>query len=713
MSEYLEFFLRNFDANVVTDAFVILIIGAFLGALYCRGKGRSNAYVSYTATLLTTLGILGTFTGIVVGLLDFDPNNLDKSIPSLLAGLKTAFITSLVGMFFSIVFKFLGTVGLFIKSEEDIDIGEVGANEIFQAIVHQGKLAKESADIQQELLTDLKQAIVGGEDDTLITQVKLMRGDMNDNSKKYLNSIQSMEENLATIKGIITEQQSDFTKFSDVLWAKLQDVADMISKSASEQVINALKQVITDFNKHLVEQFGDNFKALDESVKKLVVWQENYSKQIEQMVAQYALGVTAITQTKESVGIISDKAEHIPKTMADLQEVMTVNQHQIKELESHLEAFKDMRDKAVAAVPEIRQEVERTVTDIASSVQLANDHYKTLLTDSDQYIKDHVEASNKILNSFVKNTKEGIDAVKTGLVDSGNEVRTTITESSESFHTIVKETNRGLDETSKNINNQNIKMQEDLIATNEASTKHFEKLLGESGKAIEEVLKSFNTATNESIQLVKTGFDEGAKAIAKEVSDSSKVYLDTITEGANDYRDSVAATNDSLLKTSNEISKQSDIIKQHLEDTVSDLNSNVRDMVDKVVTETTSLGESLRSSNEKVGENINVTNELVLEQIKDMSQSIKLAMDDVFAMQMTEIKRTFKGLEDEVTRSVALTGEVVTEQAKIMEEVRDREVERVMTQMGVALTKISGRFTDDYYRLTDAMQKIVRANKNQ
>ena len=707
MSEYLEFFLRNFDANVVTDAFVILIIGAFLGALYCRGKGRSNAYVSYAATLLTTLGILGTFIGIVVGLLDFDPNKLDKSIPSLLAGLKTAFITSLVGMFFSILFKFLGTVGLFIKNEEDVDVGEVGANDILHAIVNQGKLARESADLQQELLADLKQAIVGGEDDTLITQVKLMRGDMNDNSRASLKEVKSMEENLVTMKEIVTEQQRGFSEFSDVLWTKLQDVADMISKSASEQVINALKEVITDFNDHLVEQFGDNFKALDESVKKLVVWQENYSKQIEQMVAQYALGVTAITQTKESVGIISDKAEHIPKTMADLQEVMTVNQHQIKELESHLAAFKDMRDKAVAAVPEIRQEVERTVTEIASSVQLANDHYKTLLTDSDQYIKKHVEASNEILNSFVQNTKEGIDAVKTGLVESGNEVRATITESSKDFNTIVNETNRGLNETSNNINSQNIKMQEDLITTNEASTKHFEKVLGESGEAIEEVLKSFNTATNESIQLVKTGFDEGAKAIAKEVSDSSKIYLDTITEGAKGYRDSVAETNDSLLKTSNEISKQSDIIKQHLEDTVSELNNNVRDMVAKVVTETTSLGESLQSSNEKVGENINVINEVVLEQIQDMSQSIKLAMDEVFAMQVTEIKRTFRGLEDEVKNTVGLTGEAVTKQLDIINEAQNRELEKVMNQMGSALGQITGQFSKDYKSLTLAMKGIV------
>lgn len=45
------------------------------------------------------LGILGTFTGIIIGLLNFDTESIDTSIPVLLDGLKTAFITSIVGMF--------------------------------------------------------------------------------------------------------------------------------------------------------------------------------------------------------------------------------------------------------------------------------------------------------------------------------------------------------------------------------------------------------------------------------------------------------------------------------------------------------------------------------------------------------------------------------------------------------------------------------------
>lgn len=60
-----------------------------------------------------------------------------------------------------------------------------------------------------------------------------------------------------------------------------------MAKGATEQIIDALRQVIIDFNENLTEQFGENFKALDASVKKLVEWQGNYKTQVEQMSEQY------------------------------------------------------------------------------------------------------------------------------------------------------------------------------------------------------------------------------------------------------------------------------------------------------------------------------------------------------------------------------------------------------------------------------------------
>lgn len=47
--------------------------------------------------------MLGTFFGITIGLISFDTSDLDKSIPLLLEGLKTAFFASLAGMIGSLL----------------------------------------------------------------------------------------------------------------------------------------------------------------------------------------------------------------------------------------------------------------------------------------------------------------------------------------------------------------------------------------------------------------------------------------------------------------------------------------------------------------------------------------------------------------------------------------------------------------------------------
>ena len=59
--------------------------------------------------ILTSLGILGTFIGLVVGLKDFEPSNYEamtNSVSSLVDGIKVAFLTSIYGLSLSLVFSY-------------------------------------------------------------------------------------------------------------------------------------------------------------------------------------------------------------------------------------------------------------------------------------------------------------------------------------------------------------------------------------------------------------------------------------------------------------------------------------------------------------------------------------------------------------------------------------------------------------------------------
>lgn len=82
-----------------------VIAVVFLGSIWYTKKAKSeNKLVLQRRTIeslpsvLSTLGVLGTFIGITAGLVKFDTGDLDSSIPLLLSGLQTAFFTSLAGM---------------------------------------------------------------------------------------------------------------------------------------------------------------------------------------------------------------------------------------------------------------------------------------------------------------------------------------------------------------------------------------------------------------------------------------------------------------------------------------------------------------------------------------------------------------------------------------------------------------------------------------
>jgi len=75
------------DPINITFVIIIFILG-FLD--YKTGKDFKSQIVS--------VGVLGTFVGIFIGLQGFNPADIVNSVNEILVGLKTAFFTSIVGM---------------------------------------------------------------------------------------------------------------------------------------------------------------------------------------------------------------------------------------------------------------------------------------------------------------------------------------------------------------------------------------------------------------------------------------------------------------------------------------------------------------------------------------------------------------------------------------------------------------------------------------
>jgi len=489
----LEGLLVNTSAAAVSDI-ILLFIGIILAVSFFQaGKGHHSRFLDYAPTLMTSLGILGTFIGIVIGLMNFDtsdPSTIDESIPLMLEGLKTAFITSLAGMSAAIIFK-VTDAWYFATRREANGVKENITPEHIHA-----ELVKSN-----EQLAGLKQSLSGAEEGSLVGQIKLARSELNDANRKA---------------------EKERIEFSERLWTEMQQFADLLAKSATEAVIEALRAVIADFNKNLTEQFGDNFKRLDESVKKLVDWQQQYMEQLTQMSEQYAEGVKAIDHTREAVQQIGDTTASIPPSLESLKDVIQVNQHQIQELQRHLDAFIKLRDKATEAVPQIQKKLD----EIGDQMLEAANEMKIAMLEGSTEFKESVDQTNISMRSLASTVQIETEKMSTTLQDTASDLQKSgvdmlhrLEDGAKSLQTAM---DRSVGEIMRNVEQQ---VQKSMSAVHNEVT----KATTHTGDSINKQLKAMNEARDQELNKV---MNEMGKALA------------TITQQfTNDYSKLVAAMN--------------------------------------------------------------------------------------------------------------------------------------------------------------------------
>ncbi|WP_226663260.1 MotA/TolQ/ExbB proton channel family protein [Microbulbifer aggregans] len=552
LASVIESALQQLPAATITNVFIITLLGIFFAAIFLKVKDKQAGFTNYVPTLLTSIGILGTFTGIVSGLLNFDHENIQASITLLLGGLKTAFITSILGVFLSLLFKSLVAFGVFSKRQLVAGKEEVDSKDMYAALM-----------AQVDAINKLNGAISDSDESSLMGQLRLMRSESSDRAKLLQSSQDKSSEALVAIKESVDAQRVNFDHFGNTLWIKLQEFADMMSKSATEQVINALKEVISDFNNNLTEQFGENFKQLNASVEKLVVWQQQYQVQLEQMIAQYEQGVTAITQTEVSVASISAESQVIPKVMGELHSVMEVNQHQISELDRHLEAFKDIRDRAVESVPEIRKQIDETIEGakainerLASGMQEGVDKVKNVIVSSAEEFDNRVSQTNAALTESSQAVSNSTEQIKVqfqdAISDINNEMRNMVQEVGEKsksatgeIENLGKELVAQLTDVRRNFVSGLESMQGDLAKSLEdlanEQTRHTQSTMNGLRTTAEDALSQTGESVQKQIKLLDDAMSQELQRVMQHMGQSLTTISGKFTD---DYQRLVIAMND-------------------------------------------------------------------------------------------------------------------------------------------------------------------------
>lgn len=593
VTQEFERWLTTLSSSSVTEIFLWVTIGVLVISLLQGAKGRHSQFLEYAPTLMTSLGILGTFIGVVIGLLHFDTQNIDQSIPKLLDGLKTAFITSIVGMLAAMIFNAMDAWKFAPRRQANGVKHDVTPSDIHAALEQ-----------QTALLQQLSQGLSGSEEGSLVGQVRFLRADVGDFSR---------------------DAKAFNVEFSRKLWQEMANFAEMMSRSATSLIIEALQQVIQDFNNNLMEQFGENFKALDASVKKLVDWQIEYKSQVEQMSEQYQQSVDSLVSTRQAVAGIWEECKEIPLAMAELRDVLLVNQHQIQELQRHLDAFIQMRDAAVNAVPTIQAKVEEIGDQLlrgAGQMKVAMEAGVDQLSHAVTGVSGQLEASSL-------SVQEKLEDVGQKLLNGSNEMRVALEVGAEDFRNSVSTTQSAFAELSHTVKNTSEQLSETLKDTAMEVSNTSRDMLGHMQGSVQGMQKDISqTAKNmeEHSQQVHEQFRRTASEFEK--SNSSVVLL--VAQTASRIQDEIKLSSESMLQAA----------RQQIEQSMSGLDAHMRDAVGKTGTTINKQLEQLEMATAREIEKamtdmgsslVQITSRFV----KDYEQMVG-RMDDVIRMNGTQ-----------------------------------------------------------------------------
>lgn len=384
MFEPLQTMLDALWSHDVSRMFAIVIAACFaVASLSFLPPFRwLRGFAGIAPGLMTSLGILGTFVGIFLGLLDFDIRTVNRSLPTLLEGLKVAFGTSILGLAAAVLFR--GGSVLFTReatAKEDVGIEDIvaGLDRLDKGIGESNRLAGAGFDRLGRALSD-------DNDTSIVGQLQRLRSAVADVESGMRRGFEAQIE--------------EFRKF-----------AEHMSAAFSEAIIKELQAVIREFNEKLSEQFGDNFKQLNEAVGRLVEWQDEYRRQMEELKAALDNAFAGIQMSREALGGIESSAASIPAHLDAMQQSNRALNDQIETMAATLGGFAEMRDKAVAAVPEVRRNIESMTDSLREAIEEQTKSVAAIAQRSEEIVLNQAESAG----AFAQNVEGATAALQTAV----------------------------------------------------------------------------------------------------------------------------------------------------------------------------------------------------------------------------------------------------------------------------------------------------------
>ena len=530
---------------------------------------KLNLHMRDTASgTLVGLGLFGTFLGLTVGIAGFDSSdsyNIQQSIQNLLEGMSTAFSTSLLGMFCSLVYT---------ASDKTL------RNKMHRSLYSFTEYLDENYYIDDNCLQEMNHKALF---DTLINTV---RAEL-DNKLMYTNDAGEKITIGNAIREILTEnteQSKALKSFSTDLALELNNGFDEVLSRQMQQKIVPLMESVDATTKAVVEhidQMAETVSSPATDMMQSVV--DDLKNSMQSVISEFSNGLSGsataeLENLASQLGTATQAMADFPKNMENISATLQVTIEEVKT------AISEISKTSATANSTAMQQMQEQIAFATSSISNAIEQVKDVMADISQSSQ---EQSNQMVSK---------------LADAAEKMGTFLTGTISTLSTSVQQS-------VKNITDDVNSKQADLIALQEDTTSQTKKLLETFNVGLDRLEKM-----NEYISGTMNGFKQAQGEISistgnlRTISGDMKLATELFCKGQNDYAAKLAQLQTSsqhgidqvteLLRNSGQLSEEYaqkfELIKQglgsiftQLQSGLSEYSRTVKDTTDKYLSQYT------------------------------------------------------------------------------------------------------------------------------
>lgn len=544
-----------------------------------RNSKLNLRIVDAASGTLVGLGLLGTFLGLTLGIHNFDTanvQNIQSSIQSLLDGMSTAFLTSLLGMGLSIIYTLVEKRcrNLLLSSQTDISdrldrkfyvddqqlllnllqpqlsfVNDSGENiPISLAIRDILKESEQQSKALKSFSTDLAMQLNDGFDEILSRQMQAKIIPLMENID---TSTKNLIEHVDQMADAVTTPATDL----------IGTVIDELKKSMSS-LITEFRSNISSSASHELEQLVVSLSEATNSMGMFPKNMENVTSILQVTIAEVKDAISEITNTSANTNASAMKQMQeqiafatgaISNAMTEVKEIMTSltqtseksGQEMITKLAAASEQMSTFLNGVMANVSESVQSSMKSITDDISNKQ----------TDLMALQESTMSETEKLLNQFNIGLErlEKMNEYITGTMNTFQQAQGQITGSTAHLQSITSDMKTATEVFHKAQTEYTGNMTE-LQKRTQQAIDSVVTLLDDSGQLSENYVEKFETIKN-GLSVIFAQIQKGLTEYSQTMQASTQKYLEQ-------YSMNLTKTTDALAGT---IERQSDIAELFVE----------------------------------------------------------------------------------------------------------------------------------------------------